>query len=310
LEDEIHARANSIQPGSSKVMKIARQLFDWADTDGTGVIDTSELGEVIELFYQRIAVRRLPRDEIQQAVTQLMEDFDADNNGVLDFEEWLQMLATEPWSDMLPEGVDKEELGRLARSTPARTMTVRVDMKLLGSPHNSELIQTTFYREYEQRVGVASNALYITAIQESAINPLIRYVSLLVTTASPKHVRDQTMAMSGGFLANFAVCKWIKFTGDATAETLPVLIICDCDFEGAPEDFSMKDSALLRDLQSAAGLDKDSFQAVQHEPRLPGDPLRIVLEVITIETTALMSRLAELHGCSIGALKLISATRR
>jgi len=88
----------------------ARRLFDEADTNQNGVLDGAEITNLLTAFAERHGGERLADNDMRSMhwamVTrnagETLRMFDADGDGHLSFHEFLAMLATEPYCNMLP----------------------------------------------------------------------------------------------------------------------------------------------------------------------------------------------------------------
>eukprot|EP00397_Hematodinium_sp_SG-2012_P058982 GEMP01075132.1.p1 GENE.GEMP01075132.1~~GEMP01075132.1.p1 ORF type:complete len:183 (-),score=55.08 GEMP01075132.1:475-1023(-) len=61
-----------------------REIFNLVDTDGSGVIDAAELGQLVESVGMRMS-----KDELQKMV----EDLDKDGSGEIDFDEFVSTMS-------------------------------------------------------------------------------------------------------------------------------------------------------------------------------------------------------------------------
>ena len=64
------------EPSDTKIMDFFKAIFSTYDKNGDGTIDTDELG---------IVLRALGRVASEEKLTELIEEFDADHNGKIDW---------------------------------------------------------------------------------------------------------------------------------------------------------------------------------------------------------------------------------
>eukprot|EP01065_Artemidia_motanka_P018082 TRINITY_DN2142_c0_g1_i1.p1 TRINITY_DN2142_c0_g1~~TRINITY_DN2142_c0_g1_i1.p1 ORF type:complete len:287 (+),score=128.49 TRINITY_DN2142_c0_g1_i1:77-862(+) len=76
-------RAQGLKPLNNAQIDGLRECFNHFDTDGSGSIDVSELGEVFKAFGQEVSP-----DEIQQ----MLSEVDDDGSGEIEFEEFLMLM--------------------------------------------------------------------------------------------------------------------------------------------------------------------------------------------------------------------------
>jgi len=106
---------------SNEVIQLARTLFDEADADDNGKIDQPELHHLMIKLWRHMGMRlneegtlREPVDHhekicnggrwiiIEEDVRKMMECFDVDHDGLVDFAELCGILGTEPWVKAFP----------------------------------------------------------------------------------------------------------------------------------------------------------------------------------------------------------------
>lgn len=95
------------ESSSAAVIKAARNLFVEVDMDGNGWIDADELYWLMKKIHRRMGTGDLSRDDLDSLIGQAMNTFDVGNTGNLSFHEFLKMITTKPWSDILPDEVQK-----------------------------------------------------------------------------------------------------------------------------------------------------------------------------------------------------------
>jgi len=103
-EDEVHL-----------AMRLAGEIFQEADIDNSGSLDVEELSGIVTNLFAKMG-KDLPHDyqgdALKVKVERSLLRFDADGNGTISFDEFLQMLCCAPWRAMLPPGI-RENMPRL-----------------------------------------------------------------------------------------------------------------------------------------------------------------------------------------------------
>lgn len=88
-----------------------REAFDYFDKDGTGFITKAELGAMMRMLGMNMSKTELQR---------IMDDIDADGNGLMDFSEFLQLSTR----SKLIKALERETaLDNLPMSSQAMRMT-------------------------------------------------------------------------------------------------------------------------------------------------------------------------------------------
>jgi Ca2+-binding EF-hand superfamily protein len=95
------------ETASAAVIRAARDLFIEVDMDGNGWIDADELYWLLKKLQRRIGVSNASREQLDADVHLAMESFDAGRTGTLNFHEFLRMITSNPWCQMLPEEVQR-----------------------------------------------------------------------------------------------------------------------------------------------------------------------------------------------------------
>ena len=96
------------QVDGSQVMHAARQLFDEADMNMNGTLSSEEIGQLVWQFWQRLGVEGIEWAHLEREVQRILEEFDKDANGSIDFGEFLEMLTYLEWQELLPVEVQEE----------------------------------------------------------------------------------------------------------------------------------------------------------------------------------------------------------
>jgi len=143
------------QEASAQAVELARQIFDEADIDQNGKIDQIELTEMMLKLWRHLGLRlsedgllREPMDHhekinnggrwvtVQGDIQKMMDCFDIDHDGWLDFAEVCGILGTEPWAKVFPKeargGLDAA-LARVLREW----QTTRADPVLIDRLHRT-----------------------------------------------------------------------------------------------------------------------------------------------------------------------------
>ena len=140
---------------SQQVVDLAKQIFDEADIDNNGKIDQIELTEMMLKLWRHLGVRlsedsllREPMDHHEKVlnggrwitingdIQKMMDSFDIDHDGWVDFAEVCGILGTEPWVKCFPKeargGLDAA-LARVLREW----QTTRADPVLIDRLHKT-----------------------------------------------------------------------------------------------------------------------------------------------------------------------------
>jgi hypothetical protein len=109
LDEFVHRRK-----GSTKVSKatraFCRTIFDQFDDNRNGEIQSKELVPLLAklMRFMGIVVDDEVLARLELEAPQVLEVFDADGNGILDFDEFVAMISQEPWSHILPANSDEQ----------------------------------------------------------------------------------------------------------------------------------------------------------------------------------------------------------
>lgn len=105
LVDQIGSQTEA-QPSmsASQVVSAARKLFDDFDEDAKGTIDGAELENLSRKVWYELGKGVPALKEVQSDVDNLLKQFDMNQDGEINFGEFLGMLCSEPWDMFLPPG--------------------------------------------------------------------------------------------------------------------------------------------------------------------------------------------------------------
>ena len=84
IGDEVKALKDAEETMTPDEIAQAREMFNRYDADGSGAIDTEELGMLMLTLGETVSEEKL---------TEMIMELDDNNNGVIDFAEFLQLLA-------------------------------------------------------------------------------------------------------------------------------------------------------------------------------------------------------------------------
>jgi len=115
-------RTAAAESSSAAVIRSAKNLFLEVDMDGNGWIDADELYWLVKKLQKRIGAGDLSREDLDDMVHQAMATFDVGRTGNLSFHEFLKMITTKPWSNILPEEV-QPMLGKFVYSDQASNIS-------------------------------------------------------------------------------------------------------------------------------------------------------------------------------------------
>eukprot|EP00656_Telonema_subtile_P049542 TRINITY_DN6184_c0_g1_i1.p1 TRINITY_DN6184_c0_g1~~TRINITY_DN6184_c0_g1_i1.p1 ORF type:complete len:528 (-),score=192.16 TRINITY_DN6184_c0_g1_i1:124-1707(-) len=153
-------------------LKAAKELFMEVDGDGNGTINEAELECLILMTFERLAPAhvQISRGELRATATEVMDRFDTNGSGVIDFDEFISMLCVAPWNKLLPEDVQSylEQKSRRRAASPmgkraadetasaaviraARELFKEVDMDENGWIDNDELYW--LLKKLQRRIG-------------------------------------------------------------------------------------------------------------------------------------------------------------
>ena len=82
---------------------------------------------------------------------------------------------------------------------------LRVDMKLKGS---AQLERSEFCAAFADALGIGPSTVHVTAVRDSAVDSMAKFVSVLVKTSDIEEMKRQVGGLKGCWIANYAVCQW------------------------------------------------------------------------------------------------------
>jgi len=106
VRDEIFRDA-AIAAAAKGVIKSCKELFMEVDGNGDGQLNEAELECLVQMVHLRIAAgdAPIPAGDLRLQVIDVMDRFDTNGTGAIDFDEFMHMMSSKPWCFLLPEGV-------------------------------------------------------------------------------------------------------------------------------------------------------------------------------------------------------------
>ncbi len=86
-------------------LKISKAAFDYVDTDGSGEIDSDELGKVMIKISNQMGTIPPSKKDIKE----MFDNIDTDHSGEIDFEEFQNLIKNILTSMMLDEEDDSDD---------------------------------------------------------------------------------------------------------------------------------------------------------------------------------------------------------
>ena len=120
-EHEEEEESVDFQPGPAH-MKALKEIFDKLDTDCSGELEEGEMIELMEqIWFDNEQAGFANRTELVQETKAIIERFDEDKNGSINFNEFIQMMSKQPFLKMLPRAARDHFImeGRRVASLPA-----------------------------------------------------------------------------------------------------------------------------------------------------------------------------------------------
>lgn len=174
VRDEVFRDA-AVAAASKGVIKACKELFMEVDGNGDGQLNEAELECLVQLVQQRVApgTAPIPTGDLRRQVVDVMDRFDTNGSGAIDFDEFMQMMSSKPWCFLLPEGVQSfiENKTRRKAARPmakvaaaesstaavikaAKSLFVEVDMDGNGWIDEDELYWLV--KKLQKRIGAGS----------------------------------------------------------------------------------------------------------------------------------------------------------
>jgi len=106
VRDEVFRDA-AVAAAAKGVIKSCKELFMEVDGNGDGQLNEAELECLIQMVHLRLApgTAPIPTGDLRAQVVDVMDRFDTNGSGAIDFDEFMCMMAMKPWCLLLPEGV-------------------------------------------------------------------------------------------------------------------------------------------------------------------------------------------------------------
>jgi len=142
VRDEIFRDA-AVAAASKGVIKSCKELFMEVDGNGDGMLNEAELECLVQMVHERLSPGHapVPVGDVRAQVIEVMDRFDTNGTGAINFDEFMQMMATKPWCFLLPEGVQaylenktrrkaSRPLGRTAAAESSSAAVIRAAKNL------------------------------------------------------------------------------------------------------------------------------------------------------------------------------------
>lgn len=137
-----------IQASGDEAMRVAQDLFSQMDIDASASLDPPELAPLVQTFCDQLGISAADPAQVDAQVAALLEKFDFDRDGALNFSEWLSMLVTPPWLELFDEGL-RDAMSKLSHD---RAPLSPRGMDLLGQ---CELIFSEADLAHRRFIGIA-----------------------------------------------------------------------------------------------------------------------------------------------------------
>jgi Ca2+-binding EF-hand superfamily protein len=169
-------REAAVAAAAKASLKAAKELFQEVDGDGNGTINETELECLVLMVLERLGsgAVSISRGELRATATEVMDRFDTNGSGVIDFDEFIAMLCCHPWNKLLPEDVQGylESKSRRRAASPmgkraadetasaaviraARDLFIEVDMDGNGWIDSDELYW--LLKKLQRRIGTTNS---------------------------------------------------------------------------------------------------------------------------------------------------------
>lgn len=123
---------------SQHVLQCAHRAFSAADVDGNEAIDKSELASLLMQLWEDLGVPHSnPQSEqFVNTIDAVFHQYDTDDNGVIDFTEFVSILAHPPWLLLLPSHA-QDKFSNLITEVLSPASTVRVTEEVVAASRKS-----------------------------------------------------------------------------------------------------------------------------------------------------------------------------
>jgi len=129
-QDEL-PEVNIPEPGPL-VLQQLQEAFDSVDADKSGEIDANELSGLVQSAWFMMSHRGFAcKEDLEEATKEIMERYDIDQSGTIDFDEFLKMMALKPFVLMLPTEA-RDYLIMTSRHRSAEPITQKTAQKTLA----------------------------------------------------------------------------------------------------------------------------------------------------------------------------------
>jgi Ca2+-binding EF-hand superfamily protein len=98
-------RTAALEAAARSVLVAAKKLFREIDSNGDGQLDRIELAHAISALWAHVGDPISSRDKLDTLTMDALNNFDADNNGLISFKEFVRMISNPPWDQLLPPDV-------------------------------------------------------------------------------------------------------------------------------------------------------------------------------------------------------------
>jgi len=113
----------AVKAAAIAIRKEAKRVYEKFDTNGDGFIDEEELVQVMGCLIEVLGKEKPPARQMEEHARQAMAEFDTNENGHLEFSEFLVMITVRPWKHLLPAETQALMSGR--STSPRRAPSPR-----------------------------------------------------------------------------------------------------------------------------------------------------------------------------------------